>query len=134
MFEEVHFIFLVVPLTFNWTVCPSLYGCGFTVMVSISVQSASAPYSFMVQEACKLELLKPKDMMRNCVRDIYKPFSTEEINQKVAEMLRPEGLKTPVELVFQSIAREHQLLLYLELHLCAGARPSCRAASPHRSA
>ena len=63
-----------------------------------------------VYEACKLELLKPKDMMRNCVRDIYKPFSTEEINQKVAEMLRPEGLKTPVELVFQSIDGLHEAI------------------------
>ena len=38
--------------------------------------------------AC-IMLLKPKDMMRNCVRDIYKPFSTEEINRKVAEMQLP---------------------------------------------
>ena len=63
-----------------------------------------------VYEACKLELLKPKSMMRNCVRDIYKPFTAEEINRKVVEMLRPEGLKTPVELVFQSIDGLHEAI------------------------
>ena len=35
-----------------------------------------------VYESCKLELLKPKCAMRNCVRDIYKPFSVEDINKK----------------------------------------------------
>jgi len=39
----------------------------------------------------------------NHVKDIYRPFTIEEINRKMVEMLRPEGMKTPVELVFQSI-------------------------------
>lgn len=52
---------------------------------------------------CIEELQKPKDKMRNCVRDIYKPFSVEEINKKIVEMLRPEGMMTPVELVYQSL-------------------------------
>ena len=30
-----------------------------------------------VYDSCKLELLKPKEMMRNCVRDVYKPFSID---------------------------------------------------------
>ena len=52
---------------------------------------------------CKEELKKPKTEMVNCVRDIYKPFTVEEINRKIIEMLRPEGMTTPVEIVFQSI-------------------------------
>ncbi len=56
---------------------------------------------------CKAELSKPKSEMRNCVRDVYKPFSVEEINTKIIEMLRPEGMKTPVELVYQSIEGLH---------------------------
>ena len=56
---------------------------------------------------CKDELQKPKEEMRNCVKDIYKPFSVEAINVKIVEMLRPEGIEAPVELVFQSIEGLH---------------------------
>ncbi len=52
---------------------------------------------------CKAELQKPKAEMRNCVQAIYKPFTVDEINHKIVEMLRPEGMTTPVELVYQSI-------------------------------
>ena len=43
----------------------------------------------------------------NHVRNIYEPFTVEEINAKIVEMLRPEGMQTPVELVFQSIEGLH---------------------------
>ena len=53
--------------------------------------------------ACKRELQKPKDQTCNRVRAIYDPFTVEEINQKILEMLRPDDMRTPIELVFQSI-------------------------------
>ena len=43
----------------------------------------------------------------NHVRNIYAPFSIEEINAKIVEMLRPEGMQSPVEMVFQSIEGLH---------------------------
>lgn len=43
----------------------------------------------------------------NHVRNIYAPFSVEEINAKIVEMLRPEGMESTVELVFQSIEGLH---------------------------
>jgi amidophosphoribosyltransferase len=60
--------------------------------------------------ACKEELLKPKEEMRNCVRDVYDPFTVEEINEKSVEMLRPECVTTPVELVYQSIEGLHSAI------------------------
>lgn len=59
---------------------------------------------------CKEELKKPKSKMRNCVRDIYKPFTVNEINEKIIEMLRPSGMTTPVELVYQSIEGLHEAI------------------------
>ena len=59
---------------------------------------------------CKEDLKKPKAEMRNCVRDIYKPFTVDEINKKIIEMLRPDGMTTPVELVFQSIEGLHEAI------------------------
>ena len=52
---------------------------------------------------CQEELKRPKVEMRNCVRDVYKPFTVDEINEKIVEILRPEGVTTPIELVYQSI-------------------------------
>jgi amidophosphoribosyltransferase len=43
----------------------------------------------------------------NHVRNIYEPFSVEEINAKIVEMLRPVGMLSPVEVVFQSIEGLH---------------------------
>jgi len=50
---------------------------------------------------------KEDPLSENHVREIYAPFSVEEINAKIVEMLRPEGMRAPVELVFQSIAGLH---------------------------
>lgn len=63
-----------------------------------------------VYNECRNELLKPKAEMRNCVRDIYKPFTIDEINRKIVDMLRPEGVTTPIELVYQSIDGLHQAI------------------------
>lgn len=63
-----------------------------------------------VYAACLDELKKPVEEIRNCVRDIYEPFTEEEINEKIVEMLRPKDVTTPIELVFQSIDGLHQAI------------------------
>jgi amidophosphoribosyltransferase len=50
---------------------------------------------------------KAAPMAANHVRAIYAPFNVEEINQKIVEILRPEGMQAPIELVFQSIEGLH---------------------------
>ena len=41
------------------------------------------------------------------VRLLYKPFTVEDINRKMAEMLRPADMQAPVEFVFQTIEGLH---------------------------
>ena len=53
--------------------------------------------------ACKRDPL-----IDNHVRALYEPFTVEEINEKIVEMLRPKDMQTPVELVFQSIEGLHE--------------------------
>lgn len=60
--------------------------------------------------ACKDELKKPAADMHNRVRDIYEPFTAEEINRKIVEMLKPNDMSTPVEIVFQSIEGLHSAI------------------------
>ncbi len=61
-----------------------------------------------VYNAAKEELKKPVEEMKNLVREIYKPFSTEEISSKIASMLKSADIKTDVKLVFQSIEGLHE--------------------------
>ena len=64
-----------------------------------------------VYENCKKELAKPKgETISNAVRAVYKPFTVDQINKKIVEMLRPEGMTTPVELVFQSVEGLHNAI------------------------
>ena len=42
------------------------------------------------------------------LRVVYEPFTVEEINRKMVEMLRPDDMQAPVELVFQSIEGLHK--------------------------
>ena len=59
---------------------------------------------------CLEELRKPKNEMQNHVRQIYEPFTVEEINEKMVQMLRPESVTTPIELVFQSLEGLHKAI------------------------
>ena len=47
-------------------------------------------------------------MTENHVRTVYAPFTVDEINRKIVEMLRPDGMKASVELVYQSIEGLHK--------------------------
>ena len=51
---------------------------------------------------------KTAPMAANHVRAIYAPFSVDEINWKIVEMLSPDGMRAPVELVYQSIEGLHK--------------------------
>ncbi|MFV0420069.1 MAG: amidophosphoribosyltransferase [Dysgonomonas sp.] len=51
---------------------------------------------------------KPKEEIVNYVKEIYAPFTDEEISAKMVEMLTPAGTKAKIELVFQSIENLHK--------------------------
>ena len=59
---------------------------------------------------CKRELRKPKSDITCCVKALYKPFTVEELNKKMVEMLRPTDVTTPIEIVFQSIEGLHEAI------------------------
>ena len=82
--------------------------CAFRATMALIEERGMQQLIVEVYKACKQELLKPKEEMQNCVRAIYEPFTVEEINRKIVEMLRPEDMQAPVELVFQSIEGLHE--------------------------
>ena len=44
----------------------------------------------------------------NLVRQIYKPFSLQEISDKIAQLITPAGFTIPVEVIYQTIETLHE--------------------------
>ena len=55
-----------------------------------------------IYRKCISQQSKSKEEMLNYVSDIYKPFSDSEISQKIAELVTPEEVNCPIEIIFQS--------------------------------
>jgi amidophosphoribosyltransferase len=49
----------------------------------------------------------PKEQIVNYVKEIYKPFTPEEISAKISELLKSKEVKADVEIVFQTIENLH---------------------------
>ncbi len=81
--------------------------CAFRATIELIKERNMTPLIEKTYQRCKEELKKGKEEMENAVIDIYKPFTTQEINQKIVEILRPEEVSTPIEMVFQSIQGLH---------------------------
>ncbi len=51
----------------------------------------------------KEQMNLPKEQMINYVKDIYAPFTDEEISSKMVELLTPYGTQAKVEIVYQTL-------------------------------
>ncbi|MCR5578951.1 MAG: amidophosphoribosyltransferase [Prevotella sp.] len=76
--------------------------CAFRAAIALIKDRGMQKLIAETYKACKYS---PASL--NHVRNIYEPFTVDEINAKIMEMLRPEGMQSPVELVFQSIEGLH---------------------------
>ena len=81
--------------------------CAFRAAIALIEERGMWQLITDTYEACLSELRRPAAEQRNRVTAIYEPFSIEDINGKMAEMLRPEGMQAPVELVFQTVEGLH---------------------------
>lgn len=61
-----------------------------------------------IYKRCKAQENLPKEQVVNYVSDVYTPFTPEEISEKMAELLRPDGVKTEIHIVYQSLEGLHK--------------------------
>ena len=62
------------------------------------------------REALGLRKVSRNNFVPNVVKAIYKPFSSEEISEKIVELVKPQHLKAEVKIVFQSIEGLHDAI------------------------
>ncbi|MGB0461524.1 MAG: amidophosphoribosyltransferase [Flavobacteriales bacterium] len=60
-----------------------------------------------VYAKCKAQIELPKEENTNQVKAIYEPFTTEELNDRISQLLTPKGMNAEVKIVFQSIEGLH---------------------------
>ncbi len=60
-----------------------------------------------IYQQAKLELEKPAEEQENVVKRLYAPFADQEISDKIAEMVRPNGMRAQFDILFQSVDNLH---------------------------
>ena len=60
-----------------------------------------------VYEKCLAQAGLPDDQIQNFVREIYAPFTPEQISEKIAELLTPKEVKAEVKIIYQRISDLH---------------------------
>jgi amidophosphoribosyltransferase len=61
-----------------------------------------------VYAKCKAQENIPKEEVVNHVKELYAPFTDEQISNKIAEILRPDDLKAEVSVIYQTIEGLHE--------------------------
>jgi amidophosphoribosyltransferase len=61
-------------------------------------------------EKAKAQEELPKEQITNVVKEIYDLFTAEQISEKIAELLRPEGINAEVGIIYQSIEGLHNAI------------------------
>ena len=61
-----------------------------------------------IYEKCISENKKTTAEIRNIVREVYEPFSDEQISKEISKMLKDKDIESDVEVVFQSIENLHK--------------------------
>ena len=61
-----------------------------------------------IYKKCLLQKSKPDEEIVNYVKELYDPFTDEEISQKISELLRPDTMQCDLDIIFQSVENLHK--------------------------
>lgn len=61
-----------------------------------------------IYQKCIAQKGKPDREIVNYVKELYAPFTPEQISQKITQLLRPEAMKCDLDIIFQSVENLHK--------------------------
>ncbi|MCB9033969.1 MAG: amidophosphoribosyltransferase [Chitinophagales bacterium] len=61
-----------------------------------------------IYQRCKEELLLPTNEMKNIVKEIYEPYTPQQISDKIADIVKPNHIFSDIKVIYQSISNLHQ--------------------------
>ena len=62
----------------------------------------------LVYAKCKQQKDLGDDQIQNFVKEIYDPFTNEEISNKIAEMLKTDSIKSDIKVIYQTVDNLHK--------------------------
>jgi putative amidophosphoribosyltransferase len=61
-----------------------------------------------IYQKCIAQKGKPDTEIVNYVKELYAPFTPEQISQKITQLLRPEAMTCDLDIIFQSVENLHK--------------------------
>jgi amidophosphoribosyltransferase len=80
----------------------------FQAMIALIKERGMEDLIDVTYKKCIDQLNVPKEQVRNYVKDLYSPFTPEEISDKISQLLRPEGVSAEVKIIYQSLEGLHE--------------------------
>ena len=61
-----------------------------------------------VYDKCRGQIGMHRNQIQNFVKEIYEPFTYDEISKKISELLTPDETKAEVEIIYQTVENLHK--------------------------
>jgi amidophosphoribosyltransferase len=96
---------------------PDCYGIDMAIMgdfiafeaaITLLKETNQAHIIDEVYKKCQEQATLPKEQIKNYVKEIYAPFSDEQISKKIAELLTPPTIGAEVDIIYQSVENLHK--------------------------
>lgn len=82
----------------------------FRAMIALLKENFKENLIEEVYEKAKAQMELPKEETVNCVKELYRQFSVEQISDKIAQFITPPETKAKVEVIFQSLEDLHSAM------------------------
>ena len=79
----------------------------FNAAVSLLRENGKEHVLDEVYTKCKAQQHLPKELIINYVKEIYAPYTHEEVSARIAELLTPPNMRAKVEIIYQTIENLH---------------------------
>jgi amidophosphoribosyltransferase len=80
----------------------------FNAAISLLTDTGQSHIIDSVYKKCKEQENLPKEEVVNYVKEIYRPFTDEQVSARIAQLLKPEGCGAEVEIVYQTVDNLHK--------------------------
>lgn len=80
----------------------------FQAAISLLKKRGMYNYITAVYEECKRQLTLPVEERTNPVKQIYAPFTADELTEEISRLVTPDNAPCPVQVIYQSLEGLHQ--------------------------
>ncbi len=80
----------------------------FRALIALLEENNLMPKLKEAYARCKASLDLPLEKIKNEVKPLYDLFTYEEVSNKIAELVKPKGIKPEVEVIYQTIDKLHE--------------------------